>query len=539
MKKRKFIINLFAAAAFLVGCNESLEDTYSDYAGDGSIRYVAKCSEMKVVSGWKRLIVSWKNGIDATVDSIKLTWTSEELRDSILLPSDATSHTIENLDDGTYRFDVCAINKSGKESLKETIYARPYTEKHEIMLAFTRGIIKAYFVNDKLIFFPDHWNENIKELILHYTGTDGEKKEYVFSEKTGLKLVTISDIDLDKRIYVSRIGKPIGCPDNIPFEDYILSENKKDFESKKTYTVGFTHAIERRYGYSRETKEEEVKFNEFINTVEELEFDYELESFEDILHCPKLKKLVFGKNRYLDNFSVGYQQPSDVSKLLGDIEKSLEVVNMANKEMKLTIDWHAIANDADFCPYFFKKKTWFMKWQDVLFVPDNVKVISKDELKEFDGKRIICTPSDLYADVDLLLDNISSNKWETMSEKNEMRTYELQMQFEEPTFIDGIKVTQSLYNPFQDNRTAPFMPTDISAQTSMDGVNWVNVTFFETNDLGCGSGETTLLQTVNHVTKQPESREVRYLRFTVRDGVDKGGNCMISLGDLLPYKLEN
>ena len=30
MRKRKYIINLFAAAALLVGCGESLEDTYSD-----------------------------------------------------------------------------------------------------------------------------------------------------------------------------------------------------------------------------------------------------------------------------------------------------------------------------------------------------------------------------------------------------------------------------------------------------------------------------------------------------------------------------
>ena len=34
--------------ALLAGCNETLEDTYSDYAGDGKIRYVGKCSEMVV-----------------------------------------------------------------------------------------------------------------------------------------------------------------------------------------------------------------------------------------------------------------------------------------------------------------------------------------------------------------------------------------------------------------------------------------------------------------------------------------------------------
>ena len=62
MRKRKYIINLFAVAALLVGCGESLEDTYSDYAGDGKIRYVAKCTEVHATPGWERLLVEWING---------------------------------------------------------------------------------------------------------------------------------------------------------------------------------------------------------------------------------------------------------------------------------------------------------------------------------------------------------------------------------------------------------------------------------------------------------------------------------------------
>ena len=61
MRMRKYIINLFAAAALLVGCGESLEDTYSDYAGDGKIRYVAKCTEVHATPGWERLLLEWIN----------------------------------------------------------------------------------------------------------------------------------------------------------------------------------------------------------------------------------------------------------------------------------------------------------------------------------------------------------------------------------------------------------------------------------------------------------------------------------------------
>ena len=41
------------------GSCESLEDTYSDYAEGGALRYLGKCRDLKIEPGWKRLIVSW------------------------------------------------------------------------------------------------------------------------------------------------------------------------------------------------------------------------------------------------------------------------------------------------------------------------------------------------------------------------------------------------------------------------------------------------------------------------------------------------
>ena len=137
MGKRKYIINLFAAIALFVGCGESLEDTYSDYAGDGKIRYVAKCTEVHTTPGWERLFVEWINGTDATVDKIKLVWSCEDQGDTILLPATAESYELTGLMNGTYRFDVSALDSAGNESLTETTYGRPYTREHEIMLAFT------------------------------------------------------------------------------------------------------------------------------------------------------------------------------------------------------------------------------------------------------------------------------------------------------------------------------------------------------------------------------------------------------------------
>lgn len=128
MRMRKYIINLFAAAALLVGCGESLEDTYSDYAGDGKIRYVAKCTEVHATPGWERLLLEWINGTDATVDKIKVIWSCENLGDTIFLPSTAESYELKNLKNGTYRFDICAVDGEGNESLMETTYGRPLHE---------------------------------------------------------------------------------------------------------------------------------------------------------------------------------------------------------------------------------------------------------------------------------------------------------------------------------------------------------------------------------------------------------------------------
>ena len=109
MGKRKYIINLFTAIVLFVGCSESLEDTYSDYTGDGKIRYVAKCTEVHTTPGWERLLVEWINGTDATVDKIKLVWSCEDRGDTILLPATAESYELTSLINGTYRLSLIHI----------------------------------------------------------------------------------------------------------------------------------------------------------------------------------------------------------------------------------------------------------------------------------------------------------------------------------------------------------------------------------------------------------------------------------------------
>jgi len=520
MRKRKHIINLFAAAALLIGCSESLEDTYSDFSGDGKIHYVAMCTEVHATPRWEGLVVDWINGTDATIDKIKVIWSFEDLKDSVLLPKTSDSFELKNLADGTYRFDVCAMDKAGNESLRETTYGRPYTRQHEIMLAFTRGVVKSYFLKNKMIFFSAHWNENIEELKLKYKDTNGETQYYTFREATSNTLITIDDVSMNPAdtVYVLRKGKVADCPDVIDFDPFAVSR-------KKIYSAGFVSAIEQRYGYSTTTKEKEEKFEEFINNVTELEFDYDIETFEDVLYCPKLQRIIFGKNRYLQRFP---NTPYDMSKLLGPLKKSMLVLNKANEILGMRIDSYGPGYNAHYLG------SQYIDYMDIKGYPvlPRLNTVKKEELRMFnDGNRILCTPVDPYADLDYLLDDNFSTVWETTSFTS-VRTYEMMMEFMTETEIKGIKVAQPNYNPQADKEAAYVIPSAITMQTSTDGVIWKNVTFLETNILGRGSGEVTLLP----ISDAGGSRLVKYIKFTLRDGVNAGGTTKCKLGDVVIYK---
>lgn len=519
MRKRKYILNLFAAAALFVGCSESLEDTYSDYSGDGNIHYVAKCRDLHAIPGWERLVVEWVNGTDATIENIKIVWSCEDRKDSVSLPKETTSFELKNLTDGNYRFDICAVDKEGNESLKETTYARPYTRDHEVMLAFSRGVLKTYFLDNSIVFFSDQWNENIDTIIIQYKNTQKEIKEYGFDKETSYgSLISIMDVSTDPAdsIYILRKGKVEDCPDIIEFEPIVLNH-------KKTFSAGFAYAIQRRYGYSIDTKENEEQYEKFINEVEELEIDYNIETFEDILYCPNLKKLVLGKNRY---FKQDANSEQSQSQLMGSMEKSIQVLDKANELLGLEIEYYG--HEGFLAHYFGGDDLPYMTYKGYPQLPE-LDIIDKEAFKPFnDGNIISCIPTDLYAELDNLLDDNPQTVWVTTA-TNSLRNYEMLMEFKEVTEIRGVKVTQPMYYAWN-TATSNFVPSVISIQTSIDGAIWENLTFFEANDLGEASGEVTLMPV------HEGTRQVRYIKFNLRDKADSQGSCKVNLGDILIYK---
>lgn len=81
------------------------------------------------------------------------------------------------------------------------------------MLAFTRGVVKPYFLKNKLIFFSDQWNENIDEIKLQYKNTQGDIQYYTFDKETSYNaFITIDDVSMNPTdtVYVLRKGRVEG-----------------------------------------------------------------------------------------------------------------------------------------------------------------------------------------------------------------------------------------------------------------------------------------------------------------------------------------
>lgn len=292
----------------MVSC-ESLEETYDEYAGDGMIRYVGKCPPPEISRGWYRLKVKWQGNMDAAIHKVKLTYQGENETEPTVLwiePQDILDNEslmdsiyLENLENSVYTITLSNVTADSMESIAETAYERPYTLEHEDLRSFTRGIVNFYVLGDRLALFLDEANENIIKMDLSYWDKSGthhlwDMKEametsYIYPflmEKIYDYVILLEEeIDFTQPITVLRKGLLEGCIDTISFNPDTLSLDEEVWSS------GFSRYLTQRFGenYTRAD----------IESVEEVELDYDMTTFRDLLYFPNLKKVVLGKNRYI------------------------------------------------------------------------------------------------------------------------------------------------------------------------------------------------------------------------------------------------
>lgn len=106
-------------------------------------------------------------------------------------------------------------------------------------------------------------NENIIELQLKYKNSAGDTRYYTFDKETSYNtLVTIPDVSRIRQTQFMCFGEGswriVGYYRVRPVHD----------KPEEKYSAGFVNAIHRRYGYHTDTKEDEERFEEFVENAQ-------------------------------------------------------------------------------------------------------------------------------------------------------------------------------------------------------------------------------------------------------------------------------
>ena len=475
----KKYIGLLFAMLVMVSC-ESLEDTYEDFAGNGPVRYLGKCTDLTIQPGWNRLQVRWTNSPDPVIRHIRITWSKDAMVKEELVDRETSEYDITDLEDGSYEVTICAVDKNGNTSLESTDYGRPYTENHEMVQAFTRVISRHFFFQDRLILFFLGWEDNVNEAYLTYTKNDGTTGRLDLTKKivNSLYYMVPEEIDLSKPVEFYRKGYISGCTDEIVFQPIELEHNK-------IYNADFRQDMLRQYGY-------ESIPEEWANTVETLELDRSFSNFADLLNFPNLKTLVLGKHRYI------------LEEMVDDIERSQSKVydvKMSNFVLKTLKELNGLTIER-----------YNQHYKDLM--ASLITEMGEPELPEYDylnlsGQKFTSNPADeggANSHLEYLTDNDPYSCWEPYAMK-ESTTYDLDLDLGSEKTLRGLKLVQTYFSSLNAEKRAK-APNTVKIYVSTDGNSWQYATWLEELEIGNSTGETNIIPFAGE-------KQARYVRVRV------------------------
>lgn len=474
--KNTLLYLLAFATVLLSGCGDSLEDTYSEYSGDGPIRYTGKCTNITVNPGWECLRAKWTLSRDKSVKNIRVMWISEsaDTASTLLAPTD-TAYTIKGLTNQNYRVLVQSIGMDGRPSLDDGITRRPYTYEHEAVSAFTLGINKYFLYRGHLLLFMGNWSNNIVHFAIDYTDKSGKTDTLVLSENVfNEQYVDVSNVDLSKAVTLRRRGLIEGCPDTIDFKPVTLTENvlmNSDFKKELCQHNGINN--------------DEIK--SFATSAQTVNVDYDLYSLEDLLYFTNLKTINLGAQRYM---LTSHIQPSTVTEL----NRTLWVIKKIHEIGGVEVNMYANAYLGDKAPSFVNR-------HDVANIPVS-------NFYSTSGWSISNTEDDSgNSTLSNLLDESMLTDWKSWPSEDGIRTFNLVINMKGDKSVHGVAITQT-----QNDELIHFKPEVIAIEyaTSADPGTWHFLNNINEYSLGQALGETTIVKAAKAVN-------AHYLRLTIKE----------------------
>lgn len=529
-------------AFWLAGC-EDLEDTYDEFAGDGMIRYVGKCSEadFDVVPGWERLRVTWKNNLDAAIKWVKITYQSENEQEPKVILIDRMNEKaqkerdtlwLEGLQNVLYTVQVSNVSIDSVESLVVKKEGRPYTYEHEDLRSFTLGMSSYYRLGNRLAVVLDNDNDAVSELKLVFQGTDGQEHEWNIKEHMRDSLLywgmipverdyihlIEEEIDFTKDVLVERKGKIDACIDTIEFKS-----EKLDLQTKRFSTM-FSRMMRGRYGADWESRTDEFT---------EIEVDYSITSLLDLLYFPNLKKVVLGKNRYMhDSYSTQqrYMSSTDVYSVLTVLQFLKDTredftIEHYNKHFFTSSDIY------DYQDYGKLKDDFAVEEKGNANMQEMPSITPLDtanwEVTYSNSGNAADTLRNGYAEDGvawLLYDGVKEieDDWGWTEEKEmyfqPLKTFgssiiTVTMDMKQAKILKGFKVVQPVE---ADKDLDKYLLSSMQVEVSGDGLSWSDATEAEgAVSIGNSPGEITFLEVAGALRSEP----VRYIRLTMNSNL--------------------
>lgn len=487
---------------FIGGCVMSctkLEDTYSEFTGDGPLQYLNKIYDLQGAPKWQAVLLSWNLKLDPGRTAILVEWTDDEGIHSKVIDKDDDSYLVEGLKNYEYTFRVSAIEEKdgevARKSLGDPIYIRPYTYDSEELTLFTRVVNKQFKVAGKHLFVVfDPWVATLVSFKIGYFEKGNNVEQFweagsndnVNGWPKGKPYALLGEnMDFTKPVKVYRKGNIANVSETVldlnPIELY--------FELP-TFESDFAAELRERLDLLGEIK------NSDIENVERLEMDYNQTSLADILHFPHLKELYLGKNRYIAPGTESVAKSSLTSR-----EISLAALEVAKDVLGIKIYQYGKH-------YFDEAPAWFTTRNETAVLPSF-------SLLDTTGWTVSVTPVDAFG-VNSGLPNLISNdktSWQPMpSMKLRVHTIEIDLKKEES--IVGFKIAQAEVSDA--NLKGP-KKLDIEIESAAG--QWESAAFSESVTLGTGRGEVTLV----YLNKTKEPKRTRKVRFIVSDDFYKKG----------------
>ena len=417
-----------------------------------------------------------------------------------MLDRNITSYNITGLKNSSYSVTLTAVSGEGKESLSSTLYARPYTEEHEVIQSFSRIISSYYFMNDRLVLKFLGWEDGMMNAVLKYTKENGEADSLVITKDMAngednelfeeywedCPYMLLPDaVDKTKPILLYRTGRVSGCEDVIHFPVFELTPDR-------TFSSDFKEILKKTYGLSSTALDADgnVK-DEWADKVTSLSIDDDLTNFDDLLNFPKLKSVYLGKHRYLTD--AGIKDASRGQLNVGEKLPSIFAVTTLHELNGLTI-------------YRYNKH--FQRLGSLDFIKDMGKPTMPDyKFYDLHKASVNVSPDDeegYDSHPEYLVDNNTESCWSPLAQTGSV-DYSITIDLKSEKTVSGIKIVQKNFGKYdQDMDYALSMVKVYAADKS--GI-FEQATNLNENYIGTSAGETIVLPFSN-------KRNIRYVRLT-------------------------